>query len=448
MCKGGAKMKQVKPQTLSGFMELLPKEQLQFNYLREQIEKTFKQFGFLPLDTPIIEASAVLLAKAGGETEKQLYQIKKGTKDLTLRFDLTVPLAKYVAKNYGKLAFPFRRYQIGKVYRGERAQRGRFREFYQCDIDIVGVGALSLINDAEILYIMVTLFEKIKLDRYLIKINNRKLLTGFLNSLDLTQKIKKILITIDKKDKLTNEELTNSLTALELTPKVINAILDYINITGSNEEIICTLKAQAITDPLWKEGLTELITVCKYSQYFGIKTMQIDLGIARGLDYYTGTIYETFLIDYPEIGSICSGGRYDDLASHYTKYKLPGVGISIGLTRLFSELQRLKLLKTNPLMVAKILIIPLTDNNEYIINCYQTLNQRQIKTIIFTEKRSLKSIINYALELNIPYVIFIGDEEVKAKTVTIKNLKTFNQKTINLETIEEELKNESIENKN
>jgi histidyl-tRNA synthetase len=437
-------MKKVEPRTLSGFMELLPSDQLKFNKIKNTIEETYQQFGFLPLDTPIIEASEVLLAKAGGETEKQIYQIKRGNSDLTLRFDLTVPLAKYVAKNYGQLNFPFRRYQIGKVYRGERAQKGRYREFYQCDIDIIGDGSLNIINDAEIPNIIYNLFNNMGLTNFVIKINNRKVLNGFLQALNLTNQSSDIMRLIDKKDKISKESLINELENLNIDPNIINKLLTFININGTNNEIINQLQTLDINNELWQEGIAELETVYQYSIQFGIKenNIQIDLGIARGLDYYTGTVYETFLTDYLELGSICSGGRYDDLAEYYTDKKLPGVGISIGLTRLFTNLNELNLLKEEPINVSDVLIIPMTNNYEYIINCYNKLMENNIYTQIFYEQRSIKSIINYAINLNIPYVIFIGDDEIKNKTVTIKNIKTFEQKTMDINNIIKEVHNE------
>lgn len=435
-------MKKVKPRTLSGFMELLPMEQLQFNALTNIIKETYQQFGFLPLDTPLIEASDVLLAKAGGETEQQIYQIKRANNDLTLRFDLTVPLAKYVAQYYGSLNFPFRRYQIGKVYRGERAQKGRYREFYQCDLDIVGENNLSLINDAEMIYIINTLFENIKLPNFIIKINNRKLLTGFCQELNLNNTID-IMRLIDKKNKITTLAFKTELTKLNIKEQDLKQILALIKIKGSNSSILEQLKALNITNKTWQAGLTELETVYQYCNQFGLKNenLQIDLSIARGLDYYTGTVYETFYKDNINLGSLCSGGRYDNLAECYTNRKLPGVGFSLGLTRLFKVLQEANLLPTEPVITTTILIIPLTNNYDYIISCYKQLQEAKIKTQIFSEERSLKSIINYALNLNIPYVIFIGEEEVNNNLITIKNLKTHNQKTIKITDINKEIKN-------
>ncbi len=430
-------MQKINPRTLSGFMELLPKDQLKFNYIYDAIRNTYEQFGFLPLDTPIIEASEVLLAKAGGETEKQVYQIKKGDNELTLRFDLTVPLAKYVAKNYGELSFPFRRYQIGKVYRGERAQKGRFREFYQCDIDIIGDGELSIVNDAEIPNIIYNVFKNIGLSDFVIKINNRKLLNGFFDYLNLKEKSSDIMRIIDKIEKIGTEKVIEELKEYDVNNENIDKIIEFINIKGLNENIISDLKKLNIDNELFNTGLEELEKVLKYAYNFGMNNdvLEIDLRISRGLDYYTGTVYETFLREHKSIGSICSGGRYDNLAEFYTDKKLPGVGISIGLTRLFDQLMELNILEDEQIKVSDMLIIPMTDNYDYIISCYNELVKENKKVQIFYEKRSIKSIINYANNLNIPYVIFIGDDEVNTNKITIKNIKTFEQKTDTLENI-------------
>lgn len=430
-------MKKTIPRTLSGFMELLPNDQLKFNKMRDAIRKTYESFGFLPLDTPVLELSEVLLAKAGGETEKQIYIIERGDSKLVMRFDLTVPLAKYVSINYSKLSYPFRRYQIGKVYRGERAQKGRFREFYQADIDVIGDEELSIINDAEIPYIIYKVFKNIGLDRFVITINNRKLLNGYFEYLNIKDKSTDIMRIVDKVKKIGLNNVKEELKLIDIEEKTINKIIDFINIKGLPKEIIDRLKELNISNELFLYGLSELETVVKYSYNFGIKEeyLKIDLTISRGLDYYTGTVYETFLIDYPEIGSICSGGRYDNLAEYYTDKKLPGVGISIGLTRLFDQLNELKLLKDEELNLIDVLIIPMTDNYNYVIDIYSKVIENNKKAQIFYEKRSIKSIINYALSLNVKKVIFIGDDEINNNTVTIKNLDTHEQITDKLEKI-------------
>ena len=332
-------MAKTAPRTLSGFMELLPAPQQQMERIMKVLRETYSLYGFTPLDTPVIESSEVLLAKAGGETEKQIYRFTKGDSDLSLRFDLTVPLAKYVALHYNELSFPFRRYQIGKVYRGERAQRGRFREFYQADIDIIGDGKLDISNEAEIPAIIYKTFSTLGLKRFQIRVNNRKILNGFYSMLGLSEKSGDIMRTVDKLDKIGAEKVKTLLMGEEiaLTEEQADEILKFIAITGTNEAVLEALTGYAGRDEIFDAGLAELNTVVKYLSAFGVpeENFAVDLTIARGLDYYTGTVYETTLLDHPEIGSVCSGGRYDNLAEYYTDKKLPGVGISIGLTRLF-----------------------------------------------------------------------------------------------------------------
>ena len=331
-------MAKITPRTLSGFMELLPAPQQQLERMMDILRKTYALYGFTPLDTPVIEASEVLLAKGGGETEKQIYRFQKGDADLALRFDLTVPLAKYVALHYNDLSFPFRRYQIGKVYRGERAQRGRFREFYQADIDVIGDGKLDITNEAEMPAIIYRAFSELGLRRFCIRVNNRKILNGFYAMLGLTEQSGDIMRTVDKLDKIGPDKVRGLLTGeLGLTEEAAGDILRFIAITGSNQEVLTALEGYRDRNEVFDAGLTELETVVKYLAAFGVpeENFAVDLTIARGLDYYTGTVYETTLLDHPEIGSVCSGGRYDNLAEYYTDRQLPGVGISIGLTRLF-----------------------------------------------------------------------------------------------------------------
>ncbi|WP_443661284.1 histidine--tRNA ligase [Clostridium sp.] len=424
----------VKPSILPGFMELLPLDQIQFNKLSDTIRKTYESFGFMPIDTPVIEKSEILLAKGGGETEKQIYRFSKGSNDLSLRFDLTVPLARYVAQNSNSLTFPFRRYQIGKVYRGERNQKGRFREFYQCDIDIIGSNNLSILNDAEIPSIIYSIFNNMGFEDFTIKVNNRKILNGFFESLGIEDK-SDVLRIIDKIDKIGVTVATQELLTNGLTNGVIDKILEFINICGSNEDILLFLKNLDISNTNFKNGIFELSTVSKYVKLFGVpdKNFKIDLKISRGLDYYTGTVYETFLNEYPSIGSVCSGGRYDNLAEYYTKQKLPGVGISIGLTRLFYQLNEVGFFKndTNP-SITKVLVIPL-DNNiiDYAISFARSLRDNGIVTEIYLEDTKIVKKLGYANKLGIPYAILIGDEEMKNNTVTVKNMVTGIQQIAN-----------------
>ena len=427
-------MNKVEPRTLPGFMELLPEEQILFNQIKEKIEKTYQKFGFLPLDTPIIESSEVLLAKTGGETEKQVYSFKKGDTDISLRFDLTVPLAKFVAKNYGNLSFPFRRYQIGKVYRGEKVQKGRYREFYQCDIDVIGDGELSVLNDAELASVIYNVFKELGFDDFTIKINNRKLLNGLFESINQEEKSVEILRIIDKIDKIGKDNVIEELQKIEVSTEAINQIINFIEINGSSNEKIEKLKNLEINNEVFIEGLNELEQVVKYIEAFGVptKNFMVDLTIARGLDYYTGTVYETFLNEYRELGSVCSGGRYENLAEYYTDKKLPGVGVSIGLTRLFYKLNELKLVETKQKSISKVLVIPMLENLEMPIKLATMLRSKGINTEVFLNNKKLKAKMKYADKLKIPYVIVVGEDEEKTGIVKIKNMETGDEKELNL----------------
>ena len=422
------------PRTLPGFMELLPGEQILFEQMKQKIENVYQRFGFLPLDTPILELSEILLAKAGGETEKQIYRFEKGNTDISMRFDLTVPLAKYVAKNYGNLSFPFRRYQIGKVYRGERAQKGRFREFYQCDIDIIGDGELSIINDAEIPSIIYQLIKELGFDDFTICVNNRKILNGLFESINQTDNATEILRIIDKIDKIGVEAVCEELEKLGLEKDKINKIIEFIKIEGTTDEKLQKLQDLNIKNDSFKTGLDELTQVVKYIRIFGVpdSNFKVDLTIARGLDYYTGTVYETFLNDYRELGSVCSGGRYENLAEYYTDKKLPGVGISIGLTRLFYKLNELGLIKTEKYSMADILIIPMLENLEVPIKLANSLRGLNVNTEIYLNDKKLKAKMKYADKLKIPYVVIIGDDEITSNKVKVKNMVTGEEIETNL----------------
>ena len=428
-------MSKTEPRTLAGFMELLPNEQILFNQIKETIEETYQKFGFLPLDTPIIELSEVLLAKAGGETEKQIYRFTKGDTDLSLRFDLTVPLSKYVAKNYGNLSFPFRRYQIGKVYRGEKTQKGRFREFYQCDIDIIGDGELDIINDAELPSIIYTIFKELGFNNFTICLNNRKILNGLFDSLGEKDIAIDILRIIDKIDKIGKDAVKKELLNLNIKETDIEKIMNFISIEGTSDEKIEQLKNLGIENETYKKGVEELEEVIKYIRLFGVPedNFKADLTIARGLDYYTGTVYETFLDDYRELGSVCSGGRYENLAEYYTDKKLPGVGISIGLTRLFYKLNELNLIKADKKSIAQVLIIPMIENLEKPITLATDLRKLGIKTEIYLNNKKLKAKFKYADKLEIPYVIIVGEDEINTNTVNIKNMKTGEEKKVAFE---------------
>ncbi len=428
-------MSKTEPRTLAGFMELLPNEQILFDQIKQTIENTYKKFGFLPIDTPIVELSEVLLAKAGGETEKQIYRFEKGDTDLSLRFDLTVPLAKYVAKNYGNLSFPFRRYQIGKVYRGERMQKGRFREFYQCDIDIIGDEKLDIINDAELPSVIYTIFKELGFNNFTIRINNRKILNGLFEEIGQKDSAVEILRIIDKIDKIGKEAVVEELKKLNIKEEAICKIINFIQIDGSNDEKLEKIKELKIENNIFKEGLQELTQVIKYIRIFGVpeENFKVDLTIARGLDYYTGTVYETFLNDYRELGSVCSGGRYEDLAKYYTDKKLPGVGISIGLTRLFYKLNELNIINANKKSVSDVLIIPMIENLEKPIQLAGELRMLGVNTEIYLNEKKLKAKFKYADKLEIPKVIIIGEDEVKENKVKIKNMITGEEKDVEMD---------------
>ena len=438
-------MSKVQPRTLSGFMELLPARQAQFDRMVDILKQTYSLYGFTPLDTPLIEASQVLLAKGGGETEKQIYRFMKGDTDLSLRFDLTVPLAKYVAQNYANLAFPFRRYQIGKVYRGERAQRGRFREFYQADIDVIGDGKLDITNEAEIPSIIYRAFTALGLKRFQIRVNNRKILNGFYSMLGLTEKSGDIMRTVDKLDKIGPDKVKALLVDPEigLSEEQAEEILKFIAIRGSNAQVIAALQSYRGRDELFDLGLDELETVVKYLAAFGVPESHfaVDLTIARGLDYYTGTVYETTMLDHPEIGSICSGGRYDNLAEYYTDKQLPGVGISIGLTRLFFVLEDQGYLNdglnTAP---ADVLILPMTDDLSHAIAMATTLRAAGIRAQIHGEQKKFKQKLSYADKLAIPYALFLGEDEIAAGAASVKDLRTGQQQRLTPEQAVEYIK--------
>ena len=419
-------MATVTPRTLSGFMELLPAQQQQLERMMDILRTTYSRYGFTPLDTPVIEASEVLLAKGGGETEKQIYRFQKGDADLALRFDLTVPLAKYVALHGNDLAFPFRRYQIGKVYRGERAQRGRFREFYQADIDIIGDGKLDITNEAEIPSIIYQTFTALGLTRFQIRVNNRKILNGFYAMLGLTDRSGDIMRTVDKLDKIGPHKVRACLMDdVGLTADQAEEIMRFISITGSNDQVLSALEGYRGRHELFDQGLDELTTVTRYLAAFGVPEVNfaVDLTIARGLDYYTGTVYETTLLDYPEIGSVCSGGRYDNLAEYYTDRQLPGVGISIGLTRLFYVLGEQGLLNPSlPTAPADVLILPMTQDLTPAIQLATRLRGAGVRTQLYTEQKKFKAKMNYADKLGVPYVVFLGDNEIAAGLVACKDM--------------------------
>ncbi|MDO4318418.1 MAG: histidine--tRNA ligase [Lachnospiraceae bacterium] len=426
----------VTPKILPGFLELLPEDQIQFNRMYQTIRSVYERFGFLPQDTPIIEYSDVLLAKAGGETEKQIYRFQKGDNDLALRFDLTVPLARYVAQHYNELVFPFKRYQMNKVFRGERPQKGRFREFYQCDIDVIGVDSLDLVFDAEMPAVIYQVFKELAFGSFTIRMNNRKILNGFFSELGFADRIGDILRTIDKLEKIGAEKVTEELAELGVSEEAAGRILSFIACKGTNDELLSMLAAQDIADETYREGVRELTQVIGYLRRFGVEesAFAIDLTIARGLDYYTGTVYETMLNDYPSMGSVCSGGRYDNLTEYYTDQKLPGIGISIGLTRLYYQLKENGLLGNAPKSLTRCLVIPMgEETTDAALEAAALLRGAGVNTDVYYQNKGMKQKMKYANRLAIPFVAIIGEDEKAAGCATVKNMETGEQCMVKLD---------------
>lgn len=433
----------VEPRILSGFLELLPEDQCILDWMKNTIEKTYQKYGFVSVETPIIEYSEVLLAKAGGETEKQIYRFNKGDNDLSLRFDHTVPLARYVAKNYPYLIFPFKRYSIGKVFRGERPQKGRFREFYQCDIDVIGNEVLDLSYDAELPLVIYDTFTSLGFDKITINLNNRKILNGLFNELNLTNVKDDVLRLIDKLDKIGYENFILSLKDYINDEEVIESLIKFLNINGSAKEILSQLRNLNYQDETFNLGLEELETVINKMNALGLneENYAINLKIARGLDYYTGTIYETFLDDYKELGSVCSGGRYNDLASYYTDKLLPGVGISIGLTRLYSKLKELNFYDNSKKSNSKVMIIALDGGENEALSLSSKLRKENINVEMpHLLNKGMKQKMQYANRLGIPYVIIIGEDEVKNNVYALKDMIKGEQELLTYSQVLERLK--------
>jgi histidyl-tRNA synthetase len=416
----------VKPRRPGGFGEYLPSEQIEFDRLKDIVTKTYERYGFTPFDTPVLELTEVLLAKGGGETEQQVYSFKReGSKtDLTMRYDLTIPAARFVAEHESDLVFPVKRYHIGKVYRAERQQKGRFNEFFQCDID--AIGSRSPIVDAEFPAIINEIFTQFHFGEFTIRLNNRMILNGFFEGIGLATLSKQVLRTIDKMEKITPQELVVALGEVGLSESQVHRVLDFTAISGSNDEILAALKRVSVDSALFNEGVAKLEVLINALRTMQVpeSRFQIDLKIARGLDYYTGTVYETILNDYPEVGSVCSGGRYDDLAGYYTKTDMPGVGISIGLTRLFSKLIEVPgLIQTTRQSPADVVVMPIGDEQiSYGISAAATLREAGIATMLYSEPNALKDKLRYANRMGFDYVILVGAAEMAAGTVTLKDM--------------------------
>ena len=437
-----AKQQVVTPSILPGFMELLPADQMVFNQMLETIKRTYETYGFIPLDTPMIEKSEVLLAKSGGETAKQVYRFNKGDNDLALRFDLTVPLARYVSQHFGELTFPFKRYHIGKVFRGEKPQKGRFREFYQCDIDIIGFESLSVVNDAEILSVIYSTFKALGFDDFTIRLNNRKILNGFFESLDITDKAE-VLRIIDKMEKIGQAAVLDELKSIGLSDGDAGSVVKFVGIKGSCREIIENLRRLEVSNDMFSEGIDELELVINYIDAFKVPSgnYAVDLTIARGLDYYTGTIYETILNQYPSIGSVCSGGRYDNLAQNYTTKKLPGVGISIGLSRLYYQLREAGVLgESRKATPSQILIIPMKETMPQALEFATKVREAGIAAEIYFNEGKIGKKFSYADKLGIPYAVVVGEDEVNTGIYKLKNMATGDQAELDIQRIIEQLK--------
>ena len=423
----------IHPRTAAGTLELLPREQMVFQHMMDVIRRGYERFGFVQIETPVFEMKDVLLTKSGGETEKQVYfvqstgAVQQGHEaDMALRFDLTVPLARYVAEHERDLAFPFRRYQIQRVYRGERAQRGRFREFYQCDIDVIGKDMLDPAFDAEIPAIIVQIFEELKIGDFTIHFSNRKILRGLLAGFGIAdeEKQKLILREIDKLEKIGTDKVRASIVELGLSTAHADQILQLISHTGSKDEVLKALGALSCEDAMFKQGLQEVTQTVAALRALGVPEgrTRLNLAIARGLDYYTGTVYETLIDAHPEFGSVCSGGRYDDLASHYTKSKLPGVGISIGLTRLFDQLNAHQLLPSAPGTVQVLVTQMDTGLAADYLALASELRRAGFNVENYLEPAKLDKQLKYADKAGIPLVLLIGSNEQAKATVVVKHM--------------------------
>ena len=417
------------PRIPSGFNEYLPAEQIEFNRLLDIVRSVYEKYGFAPLDTPILELSEVLLAKGGGETEQQVYRFERGRNDLTMRYDLTVPLARYVAQHEGVLTVPFRRYQIGKVYRAERAQAGRFREFYQCDIDVIG--SRSTLIDAELPVIINEIFERFGCGEFTIRLNNRMILNGFFEALGLREQSKDVLRVVDKIEKISVDSFVDELTQLGLTQEQIVTLQTFVSLSGTNDEVLASLESLGIDSADFRLGVEKLSYLVASLRAMKVPESRflIDLKIARGLDYYTGTVYETILDEHPSIGSVCSGGRYDDLASHYSKTQLPGVGVSIGLTRLFYQLKEAGLVTADTQSLARVVVLPMTPAEYSLAGEVATvLRSAGVATILYSEPNDLSKKMKYVDKMGCQYAVVIGADEARNSVVSIKDMRSGEQR--------------------
>jgi len=419
----------ITPKRPSGFNEFLPADQIAFNAMISAIRSAYEKHGYSPIETPAIELASVLLAKEGGETAKQVYRFTKGDNDLALRFDLTIPLARYVAEHYHDLAIPFRRYQIQEVWRAEKTQAGRFRQFYQCDIDIIG--SKNILADADVLLTANEAFQGLGLKDAVFTISHRGILGGFLASKKLSDFTSAVLRAVDKLNKQGEKAVSEELTEAGLKINDIKEILALVKMNGSAKEVLQQLNKFSIEQTDFKQAIADLTEVNQLLLAGGLKAKDFifDCKIARGFDYYTGLVFETTLTKNPEIGSICSGGRYDNLVGYYSKENLAGVGISIGLSRLFSVIKdRLVKGAASP---AQAMIIPFSKEvTDYCLNVAAILNQAKINTFVYPDITKAGKQLSYVDKLKIPLAILIGEDEVKKKSVTIKNMQSGKQVTV------------------
>ncbi|MCM2338306.1 MAG: histidine--tRNA ligase [Lysobacter sp.] len=433
----------IKPRTPPGVMELLPPDQIAFQRMLDTIRRNFERFGFLPVETPVMELSEVLLTKSGGETERQVYFVQStgalekagdGMPELALRFDLTVPLARYVAEHEHDLAFPFRRYQMQRVYRGERAQRGRFREFYQCDIDVIGKDALSVRFDAELPAVIHAVFSELAIGKFTIQLNNRKLMRGFFEAQGVADPALQALVLreVDKLDKRGEDYVRETLTGegFNLPAEGVDRIMQFVKVRStSHADALAQLAALGEGNESLREGVAELREVLELVHAMGVPEANyaLNFSIARGLDYYTGTVYETTLDEYPQIGSICSGGRYENLASHYTKSKLPGVGISIGLTRLFWQLREAGIIDAASSTVQVLVTQMEAAHLPHCLAIASELRHGGLNTEVVMEPSKLGKQFKYADRAGIRFVVVLGEDEISKGTVTVKDLRREDQ---------------------
>jgi histidyl-tRNA synthetase len=424
----------VKPRTMPGVLELLPSEQVTFQGMLDTIRNVYERFGFLPIETPAIEIADVLLTKTGGETERQVYFVqstgaleKEGSPEHALRFDLTVPLARYVAEHEHELTFPFRRYQCQRVYRGESPQRGRFREFYQCDIDVIGRDSLSLRHDAEIPAVIEQIFDELAIGPFTIRVNNRRLMRGLLATQGVADEATQVLALreIDRLERRGPEAVDAGLSALGLSPGARAYLTELVAIkTSTHDEAMAVLDRLDGPDEQLASGVQEMRTVLETMRALGVSesNYSLDLSIARGLDYYTGTVYETSLDEHPEIGSICSGGRYDNLAENYTSTHLPGVGISIGLTRLFWQLREANIIPIGGTTVTALVTLMDEDGLAYALMIARRLREAGVNTESAVDAAKLAKQLKYADRNRIRFALIAGSDERERGTVTIKDL--------------------------